>query len=99
MYDFYKIFLFSNKGICWKQIFVSPFKKFDSVKKKSLCKPNAFCKRWILFSFQFCNKWTSLNDSHRFKESEWYSDSADFAVVIWSIFNFVKSKQSHPYIS
>ena len=41
----------------------------------------------------------NLNDSHRFKECEWYSDSADFAVVIWSIFSFVKSKQSHPYIS
>ena len=37
MYDFYKIlFFFSNKVICLKLIFVSPFKKSNSVKKNSL---------------------------------------------------------------
>ena len=38
MYDFYEIFFFSKKVICLKQIYVSLFKKFNSVKKKSLCK-------------------------------------------------------------
>ena len=38
MDDFSKIFFFPEKVICSKQIFVSPFKKFNSVKKNSLCK-------------------------------------------------------------
>ena len=38
MDDFSKIFFFPKKVICSKQIFVSPFKKFNSVKKNSLCK-------------------------------------------------------------
>ena len=44
MYEFYKNFIFlsknfffSNKVIYLKNIFVSPFKKFNPVKKNSLC--------------------------------------------------------------
>ena len=58
MYDFYKNFiflsknLFFNKVIHSKCIFVSPFKKFNSVKKNSLCKKIHFVKQShsILFS-------------------------------------------------
>ena len=45
MYDVYKNFIFLNKNLFFsnrvmysKKIFLSPFKKFNSVKKKSLCK-------------------------------------------------------------
>ena len=45
MYDFYKNFIFlskknffSNKVMYSKQVFVSPFITFNSVKKISLCK-------------------------------------------------------------
>ena len=45
MYDVYKNFIFLNKNLFFsnrvmysKKIFLSPFKKFNSAKKKSLCK-------------------------------------------------------------
>ena len=54
-----KIFFFSNRVIYSKSIFVTPFKKFNSVKKNSLCKKihsvrqNHSIKDEFYFQFSF----------------------------------------------
>ena len=44
---------FSNKGICLKKIFVSPFKKFNSVKKNQSVKQMYSVKDELYFQFSF----------------------------------------------
>ena len=44
MYDFRKIFFFKKSCLCKINIFVSPFKKFNSVKKTSSVK-NSILKK------------------------------------------------------